>query len=56
MRKAGLIPKGFNNTYLRYRIPDLLINSILKQVMEHILIIKLENDMNDLVITDEEED
>ena len=55
MRKAGLIPPGFNNTYMRYRIPDLLIDSILEQVMSHIYIIKLENDMNDLVITDEEE-
>ena len=57
MRKAGKIPRGFNNTYMRFRIPVPLIDDILKQILEKFLLLpeEHEHDIEDLVITDDEE-
>lgn len=32
LRKLGLIPKGFSNTYMRYRIPQMLLYDIFRQI------------------------
>ena len=58
MRKAGLIEKGFNNTYMRYRIPKPLCNLIVKQVMNQIPhnteVEEVINDLVNMVISNQE--
>lgn len=56
LRKQGLIPKGFNNTYMRYRIPDNLIDDILKQILKEFNNLEPLHDLEDLIINDDELD